>query len=64
MYLAGMCVFCCKDAAPGAPDPDLDQQRNRVVAAAALTQAKALADQVIEDTLLPIGQAQINISSS
>eukprot|EP00731_Ephydatia_muelleri_P001021 Em0001g1021a len=33
------------DAAPGAPDPDLDQQRNRVVAAAALKQAQALADQ-------------------
>ena len=43
--MTGMCVFCCKDAAPGAPDPDLDQQRNRVVAAAALKQAKALADQ-------------------
>ena len=45
VYMIGMCAFCFKDAAPGAPDCDLDQQRNRVVAAATLKQAKALADQ-------------------
>eukprot|EP00731_Ephydatia_muelleri_P000926 Em0001g926a len=33
------------DTAPGVPDADLDQQRNRVVAASTLKLAKALADQ-------------------
>ena len=49
--MIGMCAFCFKDAAPGAPDPDLDQQRNRVVAAAALKQAQALADQGKESSV-------------
>ena len=38
-------VFICfKGAAPGAPNTDLDQQRNRVVAASTLKLAQALAD--------------------
>ena len=37
--------LCFKDTAPGVPDADLDQQRNRVVAASTLKLAKALADQ-------------------
>eukprot|EP00731_Ephydatia_muelleri_P001023 Em0001g1023a len=63
------------DAAPGAPDPDLDQQRNRVVAAAALKQAKALADQgnlvgaktLLDETIAAIEQsvsAQSNFSKA
>ena len=39
-----MCIFILKDADPGAPDANLDQQRNRITAAAALKQAKVLAD--------------------
>ncbi|KAL5515925.1 hypothetical protein EMCRGX_G001170 [Ephydatia muelleri] len=63
------------DAAPGAPDPDLDQQRNRVVAAAALKQSKALADQenlvgaktLLDETIAAIEQsvsAQSNFSKA
>ena len=37
-------IFMLKDADPGAPDANLDQQRNRIIAAAALKQAKVLAD--------------------
>ena len=41
---AKTCIFILKDTDPGAPDANLDQQRNRITAAAALKQAKVLAD--------------------